>query len=278
MGEGAVIQFPHDLTVRELCKFSVDAIEYPKVDKLSFDSGASRHMTPTAMIMLIKACRARCRLYSDEQNFYLNLANHVYANNLGFSSGLNLENNPYPQGAFGGRNYFPITIMRRAALAAGALDYGDHLGDAIERECAVIARVVSQDRSDELRAIIARSFREIFRNTFEHSTHDSAVYCAQYWPYKKVVEICISDAGIGVPASLSDNRYIAAENDREAVYLSLMPGISSKAWRNKKKPAAQRSEWDNSGFGLFFAHRLFGQLGHFFIGSASAGILIEKGM
>lgn len=56
-----------------------------------------------------------------------------------------------------------------------------------------------------------------------------------------------------------------------------MPGVSSKAWRHKKKKSHQKSNWDNAGYGLFFAHRLFGQLGRFFVASGNRALLIDRG-
>ncbi|PHQ81093.1 MAG: hypothetical protein COB65_10505 [Thalassobium sp.] len=55
-----------------------------------------------------------------------------------------------------------------------------------------------------------------------------------------------------------------------------MPGVSSKAWRHKKKKAEQKSVWDNAGYGLFFAHQLFGKLGHFYIASGNSSLYLDS--
>lgn len=80
---------------------------------------------------------------------------------------------------------------------------------------------------------------------------------------------------MGVQKSLAENQQLKGLSSRDALMLSLMPGISSKAWRTKKKRSAQRSDWDNSGHGLFFAQRLFGKLGHFFIASGENAIVVR---
>lgn len=164
---------------------------------------------------------------------YRGLNNLEYANNLGFSEALNIEKNPYPQGAFGGNSYIPLSIMKLQELEDEALDIEGQLGDAIERRCEDLSKIVSQDRSEELRMTLARSFCEIFRNCFEHGKSESAVFCAQYWPKLDTVEICIADRGIGVFESLCESKHTNPNNDDEALAYSLMPGISSKAWRYK---------------------------------------------
>ena len=90
-----------------------------------------------------------------------------------------------------------------------------------------------------------------------------------------MVEICIADRGIGVFESLCESKHTNPNNDDEALAYSLMPGISSKAWRYKKKKAVQKTVWDNSGYGLFLAHQLFGKLGHFFIASGNSALYLD---
>ena len=227
------------------------------------------------MIFLAKVCRCRNRKHDGELLRYTGLDRHGYANNLGFSEALNLEGRPFPQGAFGGRNYIPMSALFRDELEIEASNIDGALGDAIQGKCEEIAQIVSQGRGDALRSVVARSFCEIFRNTFEHGGSDSAVFCAQYWPNKEVVEICIADRGMGIMESLQESKHTKPENDREALYLSLMPGVSSKAWRHKKKRSHQKSVWDNAGYGLFFYHQLFGNLGSFFIASEGHALSIQ---
>lgn len=235
-------------------------------------------VTPTAMIWIAKVCRARNRQYPNERLVYKGLNHLSYANNLGFADALNLEGQPFRQGAFGGQNYIPISVMDREALEVDQEREGLELGDVLERKCNDIARIVEQGQDEALHKIIARSFCEIFRNCFEHGEAEAVVYCAQYWPANNEVEICIADRGIGVMASLNESRDTKPSNDREALFFSLMPGVSSKAWRHKKKKAHQKSHWDNAGYGLFFAHRLFGSLGTFQIASMGHLLVISNGV
>ncbi|APG47673.1 hypothetical protein [Phaeobacter porticola] len=269
------IRFPRECNPKALAEFScqIDALGYG--ENFRIDTRPVRFFTPTAMIFLAKVCRQRARKHSDEKVLYTGLAGHDYANNLGFSDALSLKGRPYPKGAFGGQTYIPMSVMTREALEDRAVDMDFALGDAIQERCEDIAQIVSQGKSDSLRSVVARSFCEIFRNTFEHGEADSAVFCAQYWRQRDIVEICIADRGVGIEKSLGASKYTHPENNREALYYSLMPGISSKAWRHKKKKAHQKSVWDNAGFGLFFAHQLFGELGHFFLASEGHALLIK---
>lgn len=76
--------------------------------------------------------------------------------------------------------------------------------------------------------------------------------------------------------SLNDSKYTKPDSDEEALAYSLMPGVSSKAWRNKKKRSAHKGIWDNSGYGLFFAHQLFRKLGHFYIASGDSSLFLDE--
>lgn len=270
------ICFPSGGSIRALAAFSKRLSELPEKESLLIDASGVNFLKPTCMILLAKVCRTRGRKFKNETVSYLGLEKLSYANNLGFSEALNLEGNPFPQGAFGGERYIPLSVMSLDDLEADRIREGDELGDAIERRSRDIAQIVSQDRSEELRETLSRSFCEIFRNCFEHGGAQSAVFCAQYWPNLDVVEICVADRGIGVCESLNESKYTKPKTDKEALAFSLMPGVSSKAWRHKKKRPAQRSVWDNAGYGLFFAHQLFGKLGHFYIASGNSSLYLNS--
>ncbi len=275
MGEQNDIRFPKGNSISNLAKFSVQLAEIPESKKFRIGAGHVKFLRPTCMIYLAKACRQRSRKFPDEQITYSGLNNLSYANNLGFSELLNLKGKPYKKGAFGGQNYIPLSVMSRKDLESVANKKGIQLGDAISLRCDNIAKIVSQHRSAQLGETISRSFREIFRNTFEHGETDFSLFCAQYWPALNRVEICISDRGVGLHSSLQESKYTKPENDEEAIQFALMPGISSKAWRHKKKKSHQKSEWDNSGHGLFFAHQLFGKLGHFYLASGKSSVFLN---
>jgi len=275
MNDKPDILFPDGGSLRGLARFSVEMSEIPEKAQLHVGAGNVTFLRPTCLILLAKICRTRSRLYPKEKMLYSGLEKLNYANNLGFSQALNILDNPFPQGAFGGKSYIPMSVMSLDSLQALAAEKAFEIGDAIEERCEDISRIVSQDRSAELKNTLARSFCEIFRNTFEHGKSQSAVFCCQYWPKLNTVEICIADRGMGVRTSICESKYTKPENDAEALSLALMPGVSSKAWKHKKKKAAQKTVWDNAGYGLFFAHQIFGKLGHFFIASGESALYLD---
>lgn len=265
------IDLPQSLTRQNLLEFSKSML-VPSQWPVLINFGRERKFTPTALILLVKIINRRRSMYPGEALFYRGVSELKYPNNLGFASNIGILTDDCAARALGGRNYLPISTMRRADLLADSLVSGGALGDAIAKRCQDIALVVSQSISEGLRDAIANIFCEIFRNTFEHARCDSAGYCVQYWPTLKRVEICVADAGRGVAASLADNPHIDAGSNAEALQFALMPGISSTAWRLKNLKAHQKTVWDNSGHGLFFAHSLFGKLGHFTLASGDAYI------
>ncbi|SDY78098.1 hypothetical protein SAMN05444004_103122 [Jannaschia faecimaris] len=271
------IRLPHYSHLKALSKFTKEILEIDELDEFLVDTGRTRFFTPTFMMIAAKACRRRSRLYPREKMLYQGLGRHEYANNLGFSRALKIAGNKFPQGAFGGRSYIPMSRFGRDHIAKISTDHGIEFGDAIQIKCEDVAQIISQGKSESLRHSLSVSFREIFRNVFEHGETDTAGFCAQYWPAADRVEICIADRGIGVNRSLQSSKYTIPENDRQALYYALMLGVSSKAWRAKKKRASFKSQWDNSGFGLFFAHQLFRKFGHFFIASGNTALHLTDG-
>lgn len=229
------IYFPSSNAFRNLCKFSKDICELEERDKFKISARNLGFVTPTSMIFLTKSCRQRAARFPKETRSYYGLANQDYANNLGFSDALHLKGRPYRQGAFGGASYIPITTMNLRRLQESAAENGTELGDEIERRCEELANVVSQGKSASLKVALQRSFCEIIRNCFEHGETKIVTFCAQHWPQKEMVEICIVDSGIGVKSSLESGKYNIPETDLDALKYSMMPGVSSKAWRNKKK-------------------------------------------
>lgn len=274
--ESYKISFPRNNSLLSLAQFSEELAGIPEQQELNICVGSKRFLYPTCMIYIAKACRQRARRYRKEKIVYTGLNHLGYANNMGFSEVLKLKGNPYQQGAFGGESYIPISSMNLDELQENAVENSYELGDAIAARSDSIARIVSQDRSQQLRSALSRSFCEIFRNTFEHGGVEQAVFCAQYWRQLDEVEICIADRGIGVLSSLNESKYTKPDTEEEALHFALMPGVSSKAWRNKKKKAHQKSVWDNAGYGLFFAQNLFGKLGKFYIASGETSLYLNS--
>lgn len=110
------------------------------------DTGTTRFFSPTFMVIAAKACRRRSRLYPGERMLYRNLQRHEYANNLGFSKALRVSGNKFPQGAFGGRSYIPMSQFGRSHFEKISTDRGIEFGDAIQLKCEEIAQIIMQGK------------------------------------------------------------------------------------------------------------------------------------
>ena len=93
-------------------------------------------------------------------------------------------------------------------------------------------------------------------------------------PNKGTVEIALMDRGIGIKQGLSNNPHLALGNDYEAILKSLVPGISGRSFHGM--PDEQRTEWSNSGYGLFMTSQICRMGGRFNIGSGDSLVSITK--
>jgi hypothetical protein len=138
-----------------------------------------------------------------------------------------------------------------------------------------IAEVISRDeqRKSDFFDVLSYSFREMIRNVFEHSGSDRVFYCAQYWPAKQKVEVCLLDQGIGIRQSLGTNPNFRYKTDKEAVEMCLWPGVSGKT---HLRPMSEN--WANSGYGLYMTSRLSRHGGNFTMASGDACIMLSREM
>jgi anti-sigma regulatory factor (Ser/Thr protein kinase) len=74
------------------------------------------------------------------------------------------------------------------------------------------------------------ALNELMTNTFDHSESSRGCYvCAQSYPAKKKIKLCIADFGIGILASLKKvPEYNRLRNDYEAIKLAVKEGITSR--------------------------------------------------
>ena len=100
-------------------------------------------------------------------------------------------------------------------------------------------------------------------------------WCAQYWPRYDKVEIAILDRGVGIRSTLATNPILSVKNDRNALDLALLPGISRNVYPGSRQ--TEKNVWQNSGFGLYMTSRLCREGGDFFIGSGDCGVFLKSG-
>lgn len=117
--------------------------------------------------------------------------------------------------------------------------------------------------------------REILRNIIEHSFSDRMYYAAQYYPKKNKVEVVVADEGEGLLAGLNQNPKLYIEDDREAIKLALLPGISGRSHKYGRR-SSEEHVYRNSGYGLYLAHRICAEAGSFVLISGTSGVMVNN--
>jgi hypothetical protein len=118
-----------------------------------------------------------------------------------------------------------------------------------ERKGEAIAQEVLQILDNNLEGVrgihqaLEYALLEVVNNVFHHAQSPiGPIICAQSYPWLRVVEMAVVDAGRGIPASLSHNPELAGrfETASEAIDLAVKPRITGRPDHN-------------TGEGLFFS-------------------------
>ena len=245
----AILQFR-----RELAGYGAECAEYI----FDFQPG-SGYVTPFGMLAIGFAIRqfAAARRGATIQSRHIDQSS--YAAHMGYYQCCGFEVGNPPGKAKGSNTYLPVTILKVEELREQARSTGRDVGDVIEERSQQLARILTQEELGAATEVLAYSLREMIRNVVEHSQSQEVAYCAQYHPLKKQAELAILDTGVGVRATLMQNPHLTVHDDREALNLAVMPGISSKMYKGIKK--RDYDVWQNSGYGLFAVSRLCGHEG-----------------
>lgn len=128
------------------------------------------------------------------------------------------------------------------------------------------ALLVQSHDAPELLHTLTFCFTEIMRNAYEHSGAATMSVCAQYWPSLDRVDLAVSDSGVGIRQSLTQNPRISVSSELEALEIAILPGVSG---RQDNEAAvgmyAQENPFKNSGWGLYMTARLCQDGGQFTI-------------
>lgn len=206
-----------------------------------------------------------------------------YGKNMGFFKYISpkLQIGKMPGEAQGSENYIPITCIDINELqhSESAYDNKTYISaeDAIEAESGKLAEII--DRGNlELHILLTYLIREMIRNTPEHANTEKVWICGQYWPSYKLAEIAISDEGIGIYQSMTQNaihkNYIL--DNESALKWSLKAGIS-ESFSPLSKYHNDDDHWSNSGFGLYMASEICKKMnGSFCLISYGNYVLIDN--
>jgi hypothetical protein len=271
--EEQVLTLPHMLDLHHLLKFARKLDAVGACESFVLNMGEGRHFPPFPMLFLVAKL---LEFREHHPNTHIQLKNehfHTYAAHMGFfrASGFKVGNEVGE--ATGSARYLPIRALTRSELRNAPDSKIEELGDLIQRHADDIAAMISrdEDRKSDLFNVLSYSLREMIRNVFEHSGSDSVLYCGQYWPKRNVVEVCLLDRGIGIRESLSLNPNFRFKTDKQALEMSLWPGVSGKTHLRQYS-----NNWANSGFGLYMTSRLARHGGSFTIASGDACVVLSK--
>jgi len=272
-----IIPLPSRLGLSQSIEFIRSFSFFPNVDSYVFDFASLSWVEPFGLLYFSNEIRRFAQKIQPAsvvfQNVDFSNDSHSYAAHMGFFEACGKKIGNRPGEARGSNTYLPITQVEVQALKNEARSLMKEVGKIVEGHSAKLAKVLTQQNQGDLVDTLTYSIREIIRNVVEHSESSTFEYCAQYLPAKDAVEVCILDTGIGIKQSLLTNPDIEVQNDREALNMCLMPGVSSKIRRGRKM-GAQDDVWSNAGVGLYMTSRLCSNSGSFFICSGESGLLL----
>lgn len=268
------VKIPQNLSLTNALNFCNRLWDLDDSDKYAFDFVNLEFIEPFTMAYVANELK-RFRQTKIESEFVaLNHQHKTYAAHMGFFKAFGLDCGNKPGQAAGSSTYLPLTILNVAELKKEAADAYDHVGNVIESKSEDIAKILTRQEEGDLVDTLTFSIREIIRNIVEHSDSKVIEYCAQHWPTKNIVELAILDTGNGIMKGLSTNPHLIIKDERDALHLAMLPGVSGKMYKGVKK--RRDDEWQNSGFGLYMTSRICRNGGDFFIVSNDKSIFLDS--
>jgi hypothetical protein len=264
------LQVPEDFSkLEQVWAFVRETEDPPEADEYVVDFNGPRWVRPLGMLLIGRALDDLQHSHPYAKFSAVNATND-YAAYMGFYATCCFEKGNPPGTARGSETYVPITILATSELQNEARAECREIGPIVERRAKALAGVLLQRSFGPAFDAISYSLLEILRNVFEHSDSKVLAYCAQYWPTKRYTEIALLDEGMGIRRSLSTNPNLSITNNRDALNLALMPGVSGKMYKGIRQDP--NDVWQNAGYGLYAVSRLCGHDGAFFICSGDTGL------
>lgn len=264
------ICLPSNLQLENVLSFSSEMHALPDDDLYEFDFGGIGWFPPFSMLYLAAQLRVFRQARPDARCRALHFDTLSYPAHMGFFQMFGLEHGNAPGQASGSETHVPINRINCIEVNETALRTGLFPGEIAQNKAEGLAQIVTRGETGPVYDFIAYSLREILRNSIEHSLSSEAFYCAQYWPYLRQVEIGVLDLGVGINTGLAQNPNFRSLTDTEALRESLKPGVSGKIYEGA--PPQSRSEWENSGWGLYLTSELIAKFGSFFIASGDGAL------
>ncbi len=268
------LKIPQNLSLKNAINFCNRLWKLEEDENYEFDFQNLQLVEPFTMAYVANELKRFSLTKSESKCTAINFEHHSYAAHMGFFRAFGLEHGKEPGEASGSSTYIPLTILQVANIKKEAMLGGEHIGDVLEEKSKKIAKILTRQESGDLVDTLTFSIREIMRNVVEHSKSEIIEYCAQYWPTKHLVEVAVLDTGTGIKKGLESNPYLDMNNERDALHLSLLPGVSGKMYKGVKE--RKHDEWQNSGFGLYMTNRICRNGGNFFIASNDRSVFLTS--
>lgn len=249
-------------------------IDFTNVQKCNLRFSRCRFAKPLAMLYF--ADQIRTLIIKNPQTQFIMLSQdnafRGYASHIGLFQYIGFPRGNAPGQASGGGRYIPIEVIDLDAIRREAM--GGAIGPIAKERAIRIARVLSQKDRGSMFDLFEYTFREIIRNSAEHSEGSKVVIMGQYWPNLDEAQIVIADNGKGIADKLYCSDMIECDTNLQALKFSLLPGVTSVRLDERIK---QDERWGNSGFGLYLTSRVCSENGSFTIISGSDGVQLARG-
>lgn len=267
--------------IRDFGNYSREAkekfISTGETSDFSFDFCNVYNYEPFAMLICAKFVKACHKSGYIKTKYYTNLKDsvHGYGGSMQFFESMGIPYGKKVNERRGSSNHVPVTVLTKQAITKSFIKKSTDFNTELISLSIEFANVLTRDMPIATQSI-SFIIREMLRNVFEHSEDDSAFICAQYWKTKDIVELAISDSGIGIFNSLVKNINFTnrVTNNRDAIAYSLKPGVSKIPVQKIK--SSRYNPHDNSGFGLYMASELCTKLGGSFIIHSQDTILVME--
>ncbi len=267
------VKVPQNLSLQKALKFCNKLWSLDDAEEYEFNFVNLGHVEPFTMAYVANELKRFRSTKSGCKFRAINHENNSYAAHMGFFKAFGLKYGNEPGEATGSSTYLPLTILDVSEIKKEACDNFSHVGDVIESKSEKIAKLLTRQSDGDLVDTLTFSIREIMRNVVEHSGSEIIEYAAQYWPTKNLVEVAILDTGSGIKSGLSSNPFLNMTNEREALHLAMLPGVSGKMYKGIKK--RKHDDWQNSGFGLYMISRICRNGGNFFVASNDRSVFLD---
>ena len=235
-------------------------------EEIIYDYGDLNRVEPFGMLILGSKIRELVNKFPDcahrDSNFKNGGSASSYAAHMGFFKSVYQDYGKKPGEAKGSNTYIPIKYININSMR-------NNRYEELENISTEIAEILSRG-NENLETCLSYSTLELLRNVLEHSESKNFWYSGQYWPSKKIVEVCILDEGIGITNSIKKNKKIIIDNDLDAIRVSLEPGISTNGIARESN-----DPYSNSGFGLYMISNICKYGGDIAICTGNKCLLID---